>query len=414
MTRRGPPPVGSRGPGALTGTRGLVRVALRLDRWRTLGLGAVGRADRAGLDERAEQVYTTPEQRQARATLIASPAATALAGPGYGLDDYTIGAMTANELALWIMLPVAIMALLAVTRHLRAPEEDGRLELVRSEPVGSAAPVVAGLVAATVARWPSGCLTFLPLCPAAGTGGLRAAARGVVVVGLVLAGVSAVASQLSAQARTASSLGMAVVGVAFLLRAMGDVRGPQSTSVLTWLSPFGWAQATAPYIEDPVLAAGRRVRRHRRSGRARVLARRATRRRHRAGGRAARASRHRADLTGVVGLTSGDAAAGRSGRGRSRWCEGAWSGCSPTSSSTSWPPVDVRGPVPRRGGRRDGSRVRPVQRVPRRRRVRVRRDRGRAARSEEVPAGRGRARAAAVAHAMARRAGGRRPRRRPS
>ena len=59
--------------------------------------------------------------------------------------------MTANEIGLWIMVPVAIMALLAVTRHLRAAEEDGRLELVRSAPVGRDAPVVAGLVAAFVA-----------------------------------------------------------------------------------------------------------------------------------------------------------------------------------------------------------------------------------------------------------------------
>ena len=44
------------------------------------------------------------------------------------------------------------------------------------------------------------------------------------MVGLVFAGVSAVASQLTAHARAASSLGMAVLGVAFLLRAVGDVR----------------------------------------------------------------------------------------------------------------------------------------------------------------------------------------------
>ena len=69
------------------------------------------------------------------------------------------------------------------------------------------------------------------------------------MVGFVFAGVSAVASQLTAHGRTASALGMAVLGVAFLLRAIGDVSGPQSTSVLTWLSPFGWAQATAAYVD---------------------------------------------------------------------------------------------------------------------------------------------------------------------
>ena len=55
---------------------------------------------------------------------------------------------------------------------------------------------------------------------------------------------------------------MAVLGVTFVLRAIGDVDGPESTSVLTWLSPFGWAQATAAYVDDEVLAAGHRVRRH--------------------------------------------------------------------------------------------------------------------------------------------------------
>ena len=235
----------------LAGTRGLVRVALRLDRWRT----AIWAVAVAGLTQVSvsglSQVYSTPESLAGRAQLISSPAATALAGPGYGLDDYTVGAMTANELGLWLMIPVAIMALLTVTRHLRAAEEDGRLELVRSAPVGRDAPVVAGLVAAVVATVVVGGLTFLALLS---TGldavGSLALTGGIVMVGLVFAGISAVASQLTAHARAASSLGMAALGVAFLLRAVGDVRGPESTSVLTWLSPFGWAQATRAYVDE--------------------------------------------------------------------------------------------------------------------------------------------------------------------
>jgi ABC-2 type transport system permease protein len=237
--------------GSLTGTPGLVRLALRADRWRIV-IWSVAVAWLTLVSVQAyDSLYSSPESRQARATLIASPAATALAGPAYGLDDYTIGAMTANELALWIMLPVSIMAVLAVTRHLRAQEEDGRLELLRSQPVGSAAPVVAGLVAATAGVLAVGALTFVvllstPLDPE----GSALMCASVVVAALVLAGASAVASQLSAHARTASSLGMAAIGVAFLLRAVGDVLGPESTSVWTWLSPFGWSQATAPYTED--------------------------------------------------------------------------------------------------------------------------------------------------------------------
>lgn len=235
----------------LAGTRHLVRVALRLDRWRTL-IWAVAVAGLTQVSVSSlSQVYSTPEALAGRAQLISSPAATALAGPGYGLDNYTVGAMTANELGLWIMIPVAIMALLTVTRHLRAEEEDGRLELVRSGPVGRDAPVVAGIVAAVVATLAVGGLTFLALLTTdLDPVGSLALTGGIVMVGLVFAGVSAVASQLTAHARAATSLGMAVLGVAFLLRAVGDVRGPQSTSVLTWLSPFGWAQATRAYVDE--------------------------------------------------------------------------------------------------------------------------------------------------------------------
>ncbi|MBO3085114.1 ABC transporter permease [Cellulomonas fengjieae] len=235
----------------LAGTGALVRAALRADRWRTVVWAvAVAGLTQVSVASLAE-LYVTPESRAGRAQLISSPAATALAGPGYGLDDYTVGAMTANELGLWVMLPVAIMALLTVTRHLRAAEESGRLELVRSGPVGRDAPVVAGLVAATVATLVVGGLTFVALL-AAGLDvvGSLALAGGIVMVGLVFAGVCAVTCQLTAHARTASSLAMAVLGVAFLLRAVGDVRGPEGTSALTWLSPFGWAQATRAYVDE--------------------------------------------------------------------------------------------------------------------------------------------------------------------
>ncbi|MBT0993270.1 anibiotic ABC transporter [Cellulomonas sp. DKR-3] len=236
---------------ALAGTRGLVRLALRADRFRivvwALAVGWLMAVSVPAYD----RLFPSAEARQARAELISSPAATALAGPGYGLDDYTIGAMTANELALWIMIPVAIMAVLAVTRHLRAPEEDGRLELVRSQPVGRSAPVVAGLVAATVATLAVGAATFVAmLTTSLDPTGSALLCLGVVVQALVFAAVSAAASQVAGTARAASALGMAAIGLALVLRAVGDVREPESGSVWTWLSPFGWSQATAPFVLD--------------------------------------------------------------------------------------------------------------------------------------------------------------------
>ena len=237
--------------GPLAGTGRLLRLALRTDRW-TTGIWAVAVAGLTQVSVVAlAELYADPGEREARAALIASPAATALAGPGFGLDDYTFGAMTANELALWLMVPVGIMGVLAVSRHLRAPEEDGRLEIVRSQPVGRPAPVVAGLLAAAGGVLVVGvallaALLTTDLDPA----GSVLMVASVVAVALVLASATAVAAQLTTHARTSSAIGMALLGLAFVLRAVGDVQGPRSTSVWTWLSPFGWSQATAPYTLD--------------------------------------------------------------------------------------------------------------------------------------------------------------------
>src|SRR5690625_6810525 len=65
-----------------------------------------------------------------------NPAMEAMVGKGYGLDNYTIGAMTAHQMLLFTGIAVAIMSILFVARHTRADEEDGRIELIRSLPTG--------------------------------------------------------------------------------------------------------------------------------------------------------------------------------------------------------------------------------------------------------------------------------------
>lgn len=255
-------PVARRATDRWAGTGALVRVALRVERVRlpvwlvaVAGLTAVSAASEADL-------FPTPESRAARAELMRSPAAVALGGPGYGLDDYTIGAMVANELGAWVALALAVLSVLLVVRHLRGAEESGLLEVVRSTPVGRDAPVLAAVVVVTLADLAIGLALAAAL---AGTGlpaaGAVAFGLGCALVGLTFGATAAVAAQLVRHARTASMLGLAAIGVAFVLRAAGDVRAPESGSVLSWLSPFGWSQATRAWVDErwspltlPVLA----------------------------------------------------------------------------------------------------------------------------------------------------------------
>ena len=78
-----------------------------------------------------------------------------------------------------------------------------------------------------------------------------------VLAAAVFVGVGALTSQLGRTRRLATGLGMAVFGVAFVVRMIAD-SGP-STQWLLWLTPFGWTERMRPFTDnDPrplVLAA---------------------------------------------------------------------------------------------------------------------------------------------------------------
>lgn len=235
----------------LAGTWTLTRLALRVDRIRLPAWVIAVGGSTVLLASSYQTLYPTPESRQARAALIESPAATALAGPGYGLSNYTLGAMVANEIAGMTMIAVAIMSVLLVTLHLRTEEETGRAEMLRSGVVGRFAPITSGLAVVLLANLLIGLVLGLGLTavglPALGSWNLAA---GVFMVGLAFGATSALFSQVTEHARTASGLGLVAIAVAYLLRAIGDVRAKEDGSVWSWLSPIGWAQSTRAYVDE--------------------------------------------------------------------------------------------------------------------------------------------------------------------
>jgi ABC-2 type transport system permease protein len=232
-----------------TGTRRLFLLNLRLDRLRilvwVLALGGTVWATVLAL----ETTFPDGQSRQARAALLDNPSAVMMTGPAFGADDYTLGAMTVNELSLSVLVATAIMSVLLVSRHVRAEEESGRLEVLRALPVGRFAPATAALSAVAVADAAVGAAVTAGLV-AAGLGGADAVAWGVAtaLTGLVFGAVAAVTAQLTEHARTASGTAMAVLGAAFLVRGVGDVIEPRG-SWLSWFSPLAWAQQTRLYVD---------------------------------------------------------------------------------------------------------------------------------------------------------------------
>ncbi|MDP2773841.1 MAG: ABC transporter permease subunit, partial [Nocardioides sp.] len=66
---------------------------------------------------------------------------------------------------------------------------------------------------------------------------------GLTLCGAFFTGVAVLAAQLTSTTRGLYGITGAVIGTAYLLRAIGDVGSP----ALSWLSPIGWYQAMHPY-----------------------------------------------------------------------------------------------------------------------------------------------------------------------
>jgi len=195
-------------------------------------------------------LYATEENRQTIAQTMVNPAMTAMVGKGYGLDNYTFGAMLAHQMLLFTAVTVAIMSILLVARHTRAEEEDGRLELIRSLPAGRLASLNATLIVVI------GVNILLALLTAAGLyalgiesidleGSLLYGAA-LAASGIVFAAITAFFSQLSESSRGTIGLSFAALGAAYFIRAIGDV----SNETLSWFSPLGWVTGTEVYVND--------------------------------------------------------------------------------------------------------------------------------------------------------------------
>lgn len=233
----------------MTGTTQLFRLYLRLDRLRILIWTGSFVLVFWGSIVALQDAFPDAQSLQARARFTDNPATRLIVGPGFGLEDYTFGAMVANELSMLALIAVAVMGITLTVRHTRAEEESGRMETVRSLPVGRHAPTVAAFLVVAVALAAVGTGVIATLI---GTGlevsGSLAFGASITVTGVVFAGVALAAAQITEHARTATGLSLAVLGSAFLLRGLGDAANSEG-GLLSWLSPLGWAQQTRVYVD---------------------------------------------------------------------------------------------------------------------------------------------------------------------
>ncbi|GAA1200431.1 ABC transporter permease [Prauserella alba] len=251
-----PPESTSHQRGALTGTGTLLRFMVRRDRVR-LPAWVLGLTVLWAYFANAIGAVMDAESLAGMATMAANPVMALIGGPGYGFDDITVARLVAGFYALYLMLGAAFMSITTVSRHTRVEEQTGRAELVRANVLGRHAQLTAALIMATVMNLLVAGLTGLVTLgstieppPEAGPSLLMGA--GIGAAGLAFAGVAAITTQLSAFSRAGSGIAGAVLGAAFVVRGIGDMSTTQNGGLgwLSWLSPLGWSQQTAPFTLD--------------------------------------------------------------------------------------------------------------------------------------------------------------------
>jgi ABC-2 type transport system permease protein len=173
------------------------------------------------------------------AATMQNPAMVAMMGNVYGTESLTQASVMAQECLLWFMIAAAIMNIFLVNRHTRTDEEKGRLEMIRALPVGKLtgslaiikfAFAVNVLISITSAA-------LLLLLGIGGTTLVGALVYGFAIgaVGFVFAGISLLGAQLFSTANGVNGFGFALLGLSYVIRAVGDVSG----SMLSNASPFG-------------------------------------------------------------------------------------------------------------------------------------------------------------------------------
>lgn len=187
-----------------------------------------------------QPVLATFETNAGLTAMLGDPSGITAIG-GY-LDWRVIGVMS---------LVTGVWAMLTATRWLRGEETSGRWEQVTSGPTTAAATTVrilAGLGTGLAAIW---LITSIGVAAVGVRHDVATAIGAAALFGLVIVAtpamfiaVGALASQLMATRARAAATAALVFGIAFTLRALGDVA--PTAHWLTSLSPLGWVEQVHP------------------------------------------------------------------------------------------------------------------------------------------------------------------------
>jgi ABC-2 type transport system permease protein len=188
-------------------------------------------------------LYDTPAKIHTYAEAVTSGSAlAAINGHVEGIDS--LGGVIQDEFGFLASFLLPLLGIALIAGSTRREEESGRLETIlggriaRHQPALAALAVATGAIAVTSVLFAAG--LALSGVPVSGST-LYGAALG--ALAFVFAGFAALQAQLVRHARGVYTGSLIALAAAYVLRGVGDT----TKSWLTWLSPLGWTEKTAPF-----------------------------------------------------------------------------------------------------------------------------------------------------------------------
>ena len=234
-----------------TNTGTLFRFALRRDRV-FLPLWIIGIAAITVLCAPLfTQIAQTTEELTVFAETMKNPAMIALCGPLYA-EPYTYGVMYTQMMTVWVLILAGVMNIFLVSRHTRRDEEDGKIEVLRSLPVGRSAILSSTMAVAVLANLAVGLFSALGLASlgieSMTVSGCLLLGAIICTEGLLFAAVAMLFSQLCSTSRGAVGGSFLTLGVMYLLAASGNISG----GALSYISPMAIVFKALPFAGNRV------------------------------------------------------------------------------------------------------------------------------------------------------------------
>ncbi|ALD65674.1 hypothetical protein AFL94_09140 [Arthrobacter sp. LS16] len=247
----------TRGTGTLNGVGTAALFILRRN-WLRLCIWALVLASMIPIVYNSQQeAFPTQAARDAYAQVANTPAVAAMTGLPYAAGS--LGGILVIKIWMTLAVALAFAVVFLVTRNGRADEEAGRTELLRSTALGRHAyPTANYLVAAGLCAVTGLLISLLCLAVALPANGSWVMGASIAGTGLAFIGLGAICGQLASTSRGANSLGVALIGLFYFIRAAADLQADGvDPTALSWFSPVGWAQNMRALGEDnwwPLLA----------------------------------------------------------------------------------------------------------------------------------------------------------------